>query len=141
MSVLADTIDAYEKNLQLTVNRFNGGVASRSDITLAQTQLASARAENTDLHVARAQYEHAIAMLTGQPPTSLEIGASKIAGPPPPVPMAVPSELLERRPDIAANERQVAAANANVGITEAAYYPTLTLTGTPVLRPRAWCIS
>ena len=79
------------------------------------------------MHIARAQDEHAIAMLTGQPPASLEIGASKIAGPPPPIPMAVPSQLLERRPDIAANERQVAAANANVGIAETAYYPTLTL--------------
>jgi NodT family efflux transporter outer membrane factor (OMF) lipoprotein len=125
--VLRDTIDSYEKNLQLTVNRYNGGVASKSDITLAQTQLAGAKAQSTDLRVARAQYEHAIAMLTGQAPASLEIGVSKIAGAPPPIPLAVPSQLLERRPDIAANERQVAAANANVGIAETAYYPTLTL--------------
>jgi NodT family efflux transporter outer membrane factor (OMF) lipoprotein len=126
-AVLHDTIDSYEKNLQLTMNRYNGGVASKSDVTLAQTQLAGARAQSTDLHVARAQYEHAIAMLTGQPPASLEIGISKIAGPPPPVPLAVPSQLLERRPDIAANERLVAAANANIGLAETAYYPTLTL--------------
>ncbi len=126
-AVLRDTIEAYQQNLQLTINRFNGGVASRTDITLAQTQLAGARAQSTDLHVARAQYEHAIAMLTGQPPASLEIGAGKIGGPPPPIPLAVPSLLLERRPDIAANERQVAAANANIGIAETAYYPTLTL--------------
>ena len=89
--------------------------------------LRARKAQSTDLHVARAQYEHAIAVLTGQPPASLEIGASKIGGPPPPIPMAVPSQLLERRPDIAANERLVAAANANVGIAETAYYPTLTL--------------
>jgi NodT family efflux transporter outer membrane factor (OMF) lipoprotein len=125
--VLHDTIDSYEKNLQLTVNRYNGGVASKSDITLAQTQLSGAKAQSTDLRVARAQYEHAIAMLTGQAPASLEIGVSKIAAAPPPIPLAVPSQLLERRPDIAANERQVAAANANVGIAETAYYPTLTL--------------
>ena len=126
-AILRDTIDAYEKNLQLTTNRYNGGVASKSDVTLAQTQLAGARAESTDTRIARAQYEHAIAMLTGQPPSSLDVGVSKIAGPPPPIPLAVPSQLLERRPDIAANERLVAAANANVGIAETAYYPTLTL--------------
>jgi len=126
-TVLQNTIDSYEKNLQLTMNRYNGGVASKSDVTLAQTQLAGARAQSTDLRVARAQYEHAIATLTGQPPASLEIGASKIEGAPPPIPLVVPSRLLERRPDIAANERLVAAANANIGIAETAYYPTLTL--------------
>jgi NodT family efflux transporter outer membrane factor (OMF) lipoprotein len=109
------------------MNRFNGGVASRSDVTLAQTQLLGAQAQSTDLHIARAQDEHAIAVLTGQPPSMVEIPVLKINGPPPPIPAAVPSVLLERRPDIAANERQVAAANANVGIAEAAYYPTLTL--------------
>ena len=106
-------------------------MASRSDITLAQTQLDGAKAQYTDLHIARAQAEHAIAVLTGRPPSSLEIGTVQIAGPPPPIPIAVPSELLERRPDIAASERQVAAANANIGLAEAAYYPTLTLSATP----------
>ena len=133
LSLLSDTIGAYEKNLQLTTNRHAGGVASRSDITLAQTQLAAARAQSVEMHIARAQDEHAIAMLTGQPPASLAIGASKIDGPPPPIPVAVPSQLLERRPDIAATERQVAAANANIGIAETAYYPTLTLSATPGL--------
>ncbi len=127
LNLLSGTIEAYDKNLQLTMNRYNGGVASKSDITLAQTQLAGAKAQSTDLHIARAQDEHAIAMLTGQLPASLDIGSSKINGPPPPIPIAVPSQLLERRPDIAASERQVAAANANVGIAETAYYPTLTL--------------
>ena len=126
-AILRDTISAYEKNLQLTTNRYNGGVASKSDVTLAQTQLAGARAESTETRITRAQFEHAIAALTGQPPSALDIGDSKIAGPPPPIPVAVPSQLLERRPDIAANERLVAAANANVGIAETAYYPTLTL--------------
>jgi len=133
LKVLADTIVAYEKNLQLTINRYNGGVASKSDITLAQTQLAGAKAQSIDLHIARAQDEHAIAMLSGQLPSSLEIGVSTIAGPPPPIPVSVPSQLLERRPDIAANERQVAAANANVGIAETAYFPTLTLSASPGL--------
>ena len=126
-TVLRDTIVAYQQNLQLTINRFNGGVASRSDITLAQTQLAGAQAQATDLRTSRAQYEHAIAVLTGRPPSAIEIGESKIAGPPPSIPIAVPSLLLERRPDIAANERQMAAANANIGLAQTAYYPTLTL--------------
>jgi NodT family efflux transporter outer membrane factor (OMF) lipoprotein len=132
-ALLVDTIDAYQKNLQLTTDRFNGGVASRSDITLAQTQLASAKAQSTELRVARAQFEHAIATLTGRPPAAVEIGASKIAGPPPPIPTALSSQLLERRPDIAASERQVAAANATVGIAETAFYPTLTLSASPAL--------
>ncbi len=127
LAILRDTIDAYEKNLQLTTNRYNGGVASKSDVTLAQTQLSGARAESTETRITRAQFEHAIAVLTGQAPASLDIANSKIAGPPPSIPVAVPSTLLERRPDIAANERLVAAANANVGIAETAYYPTLTL--------------
>jgi NodT family efflux transporter outer membrane factor (OMF) lipoprotein len=133
LKVLSDTIQAYDKNLQLTMNRYAGGVASKSDITLAQTQLSGAKAQSTDMHIARAEDEHAIAMLTGQPPASLEIGSSTIGAPPPPIPMAVPSELLERRPDIASSERQVAAANANVGIAETAYYPTLSLSATPSL--------
>ena len=131
LNLLSDTIGAYEKNLKLTIDRHSGGVASRSDVTLAETQLAAAKAQSAQMHISRAQDEHAIAMLTGQPPASLEIGASKISGPPPPIPMGVPSQLLERRPDIAANERQVAAANANLGLAAAAYYPTLTLSASP----------
>jgi NodT family efflux transporter outer membrane factor (OMF) lipoprotein len=129
-AVLHDTIEAYQKNLKLTTDRFNGGVASRADITLAQTQLAGAKAQSTDLRVARAQFEHAIAMLTGRPPSALDLAICAIGAPPPPipaVPLAVSSQLLERRPDIAASERQVAAANANVGLARAAFYPTLTL--------------
>ncbi len=128
LAVLKDTIDAYQKNLQLTQDRFRFGLAARSDVTLAQTQLAGANAQATETRITRAQFEHAIAMLTGQLPSTLEIGEVKIAGPPPPIPIGVPSQLLERRPDIAANERLVAAANANVGIAQTAYYPTLTLT-------------
>lgn len=125
-AVLKDTIEAYKKNLELTINRFNGGVASKSDVTLAQTQLYGAQSQSTDLHIARAQDEHAIAMLTGQAPSALEIPTVKMS-PPPPIPMSIPSTLLQRRPDIAADERLVAAANANIGIAQAAYYPTLTL--------------
>ncbi len=125
--VLAETIKAYQRNLQLTENRFRGGVASQSDVVLAQTSLLGAQAQATDLRIARAQDEHAIAMLTGQPPSGVEIPVIKTVTPPPPIPTVVPSVLLERRPDIAANERLVAAANANIGIAQTAYYPTLTL--------------
>ena len=132
-ALLQDTIAAYRTNLQLTMNRYNGGVASKSDVTLAQTQLAGAEAQSTDLHIARAQNEHAIAMLTGRAPSEVSVPTGKINGPPPPIPLAVPSVLLERRPDVASNERQVAAANANIGLAQTAYYPTLTLSAGPGL--------
>ena len=125
-AVLKNTIDAYQRNLTLTINRFNGGVASQSDVTLAQTQLYGAQAQSTDLRITRAQDEHAIAVLTGQAPSMVEIPVLKMT-PPPSIPTVVPSVLLQRRPDIAINERQVAAANANIGIAQTAYYPTLTL--------------
>ncbi len=129
-ALLHDTIEAYEKYLQLTINRFNGGVAAKSDVALAQTQLSGARAQATDQLVTRSQLTHAIAMLTGRSPSTVEIPVGKIAAPPVPIPLAVPSLLLERRPDIAASERLVMAANANVGIAQTAYYPTLTLSAT-----------
>ena len=123
---LKRTIEDYQKNLTLTENRFRGGVASQSDVSLAQTQLLGAQAQSTDLRIARAQDEHAIAVLTGQAPSMVEIPVLKMT-PPPPIPTAIPSVILQRRPDIATNERQVAAANANIGIAQTAYYPTLTL--------------
>ncbi|MDP9169504.1 MAG: efflux transporter outer membrane subunit [Acidobacteriota bacterium] len=130
LALLNDTIAAYEKYLTLTVNRFNGGVASKADVTLAQTQLYTTQAAAADLGVARNQFEHAIAVLTGRPPSDLSIPLGKIPGLPPPIPVGLPSQLLERRPDIAAEERLVAAANANVGLAQTAYYPTLTLSAT-----------
>ena len=132
-AILQNTIEAYRRNLQLTINRYNGGVASKSDVTLAQTQLAGAQAQSTDLRIARATNEHAIAVLTGQAPAELSIPVRKIDAPPPPIPVTVPSLLLERRPDIAAAERQVASANANIGLAQTAYYPTLSLSATPGL--------
>jgi NodT family efflux transporter outer membrane factor (OMF) lipoprotein len=116
--LLDDTIKAYQTNLTLTINRFNGGVAAKSDVTLAQTQLYTTQASRTDLLTTRNQLEHAIAVITGVAPSELTIATGKIPGPPPP------------RPDIAAEERLVAAANANVGIAQTAYYPTLTLSAT-----------
>jgi NodT family efflux transporter outer membrane factor (OMF) lipoprotein len=130
LALLNDTIEAYQRYLTLTMNRFNGGVASKADVTLAQTQLYTTQAAATDLGVNRNILEHAIAVLTGQPPAALEIPRGKITDVAPPIPTALPSQLLERRPDIAAEERLVAAANANVGIAETAYYPTLTLSAT-----------
>jgi len=131
LSLLDDTIKAYQTNLTLTQNRFAGGVAARSDVTLAQTQLYTTQASRTDLVTTRDQLEHAIAVIVGKAPAELSIEAGKIAMlQPPPIPVAVPSVLLERRPDIAAQERLIAAANANVGIAQTAYYPTLTLSAT-----------
>jgi NodT family efflux transporter outer membrane factor (OMF) lipoprotein len=129
-ALLTDTVTAYDKALQLTTNRFNGGVASKADVMQARTQLETTRAQLIDLGVARAQFEHAIAVLTGQPPSNLTLPPGKIAGSPPPIPAGLPSQLLERRPDIAAAERQMAAANAEIGLARAAYYPTLTLSAT-----------
>lgn len=123
------TITAYERALKLTVDRFNGGVASKADVLQAQTQLASTRAQATSLNAQRSQFEHAIAVLTGQPPANLTLGTGSIQAPPPPIPTGLPSELLERRPDIASAERRVAAANAQIGLAEVAFYPTLTLNG------------
>ena len=133
LSLLNDTIAAYETFLQLTVNRFNGGIASRAEISLAQTQLYTAQAAAVDLAVARNNFEHAIAVLTGRPPSALKLPRGRISGPPPPVPVAVPSVLLERRPDVAAQERNVMLANTNIGLQETAFYPTLTISATPSL--------
>ena len=140
-SVLQDTIDAYEKNLQLTHDRYNGGVASKSDITLAQTQLAGAKAQSTETrdHASAVRARHRRADRPARHPRSISAPA-RSPRPPPPIPVAVPSQLLERRPDIAANERQVAAANANVGIAETAYYPTLTLSASAGLLSTIWRI-
>lgn len=125
--LLEDTIVAYDKALQLTINRYNGGVASQADVAQARTQVDTTRADRTDLDVTRSLYEHAIAILTGRTPSELTIPPGRITGPPPPIPVGLPSLLLERRPDIAAFERQVAALNAEVGLAETAYYPILTL--------------
>lgn len=130
LALLQDTLANYERFLKLTMNRFSGGVASKVDVTLAQTQLFTTQAQATDLDVNRNQLEHAVAVITGQPPSALSIPRGRIASLPPPIPVAVPSALLERRPDIAAQERLVAASNASVGIAQVAFYPTLTLSAT-----------
>jgi len=127
VALLQTTVKSYEDSLKLTQARFNAGIASGSDVAQAQTLLDAAKVQLIDYGVARAQFEHAIAILMGKPPAQVSIAAEPIKILPPPVPVAVPSTLLERRPDIATAERQMAAQNEEIGITKAAYYPSLTL--------------
>jgi NodT family efflux transporter outer membrane factor (OMF) lipoprotein len=125
---LLDTaIAGYEKTLQININRHDQGVASGADVAQAQTQLETTRAQAIDLGVARAELEHAIAVLTGKPPADLTIPQAPLGVAPPAIPVELPAELLERRPDVAAAERRVAAANAQIGVATAAYFPSLTL--------------
>src|SRR6185295_12715630 len=112
---------------QMTVNRFNQGVVSGVDVAQARTLLETTRAQATDLLVSRAQLEHAIATLTGRPPSDVTIAPAPAVPPPPDIPPTLPSDLLERRPDIAAAERRVASANAQVGVATAAFFPRLLL--------------
>ena len=124
------TVTAFEQALQLTTNRYNQGVVSGVDVAQAQTQLETARAQWIDLGVARALLEHAIATLIGEPPVELTIASGTLVSEPPAIPIGLPSDLLERRPDIASAERRVALANAQVGVATAAFFPTITLNGT-----------
>src|SRR5713101_3014816 len=128
--LLDDTVKAYSDNLQLTLNRFKGGVAPKADVAQAQTQLDTTRVQDTDVTVQRAQFEHAIAILIGKPPADFSLAAAPLNHKPPSTPIGLPSELLQRRPDIAAAERRVAEANQQIGIARAAYFPTVTLGGT-----------
>ena len=122
-------ITAFEKALELTTNRYNQGVASQVEVLQARTQLEITRAQAIDIGVQRAQFEHAIAILLGKPPAEFSIPPSPITVIPPVIPIGLPSELLERRPDIAAAERRMAAANEQIGIAQTAFYPTITLGG------------
>jgi NodT family efflux transporter outer membrane factor (OMF) lipoprotein len=127
--LLDDTVKAYTDALQLTVNRFDGGAAPKSDVAQAQTQLDAARVQQTDITVQRAQFEHAIAVLTGKPPAQVTLGATRSDFQPPDIGVGLPSQLLERRPDIAAAERRVAEANEQIGIARAAFFPSIFLNG------------
>ncbi len=127
--LLATTVAGYETALRLTTNRYNQGVASGVDVAQAQTQLETTRVQAIDLGVARAQLEHAIAVLLGKPPADFGLPEEPIHVVPPEIPVGLPSEILERRPDVAAAERRVAAANAEVGVATAGYFPILTLPG------------
>ena len=120
-------VAAFERALQLTEERFRGGVASREDVDLANTQLEQTRAEDIDITSARDQFEHAVAVLVGKPASEFRLGEAQLPATPPTPPPGLPSELLERRPDIAGAERRVASANEQVGIARAAFFPTITL--------------
>jgi NodT family efflux transporter outer membrane factor (OMF) lipoprotein len=145
--LLDDTVAAYRQAVQLTEDRYDGGAAPLSDVTQARTQLQTALVQDSDVTIERAQFEHAIAVLTGQAPATLALAPTPVTVNPPAIPAipgALPSQLLERRPDIAADERRMAAANEQIGIAQAAFYPTLDLSaevglnGTSLLNIFTW---
>ena len=135
--LLDATVVDFEKALQLTQARYHGGVASDVDVAQAETQLETTRAQDIETGVARAQFEHAIAVLTGQNASTFSISPAPLTATPPQIPLGLPSELLERRPDIAAAERRVASANAQIGIATAAYYPQISLSASGGLESAA----
>ena len=128
--LLRDTVAQYEQALQLNVDRYEGGLASEVEVEQARTILETTRAEMVDVGVARSQYEHAVAILIGKTPAEFSLPPLPLSTPPPAIPVGIPSELLERRPDIAAAERRVASANAQVGLAKTAYYPLVNILGT-----------
>jgi NodT family efflux transporter outer membrane factor (OMF) lipoprotein len=128
--LLNSTVTQFEKALELTESRFAGGIASEVEVQQARTQLETTRAMAVDIGVLRSQFEHAVATLIGQSASTFDLPPLPLTTPPPLIPSGVPSELLERRPDIAAVERRVAAANAQIGVAKAAYYPQINLGAT-----------
>jgi len=128
--LLEEAVTAYERALELAQNRFRGGIVSAADVDQAETQLETTRAQAADVQVDRAQLQHAIAVLVGQSPSSFVLPLAPLETEPPAVPIGVPSDLLERRPDIASAERRMAQAGSNVGVAQAAFYPLLTLGAT-----------
>lgn len=127
--LLQETVAAYQRSLQITQNQYKAGVVAKTDVIAAQTQLEGTRSQLIGLGVQRAQLEHAIAVLIGRPPAEFSIAPAQLGTAVPVIPTGLPSTLLERRPDIAAAERQMAAANAEIGVAVAAYFPDLTLSG------------
>jgi NodT family efflux transporter outer membrane factor (OMF) lipoprotein len=125
--LLNSTVTQYEQALELIKSRYAGGIASDVEVQQAATQLQTTRAQAIDVGVARAQYEHAVAVLIGKPPASFSLAPLPLTAPPPAIPVGLPSDLLERRPDIAAAERLMASANAQIGVAKSAYYPLVNL--------------
>jgi NodT family efflux transporter outer membrane factor (OMF) lipoprotein len=132
--LLDATVASYQKAYDLTRNRYQGGVAAKADLLQAETQLKTTRAQAIDLGVQRAQLEHAIALLIGKPASSFTLPAAPFAAVFPQIPAALPSQLLERRPDIASVERRMAAANAQIGVAQAAYYPNISISASAGLQ-------
>ncbi|HEY3928721.1 MAG TPA: efflux transporter outer membrane subunit [Candidatus Koribacter sp.] len=128
--LLDATVKAYQESVQLTQALYETGIDSQESVLQAETQLATAQAQDTNVGILRAQYEHAIAMLVGKPASQFSVAPMPLNARPPSIPTGVPSKLLERRPDIAAAERGMEAANAQIGVAVAAFYPNLTLSGT-----------
>jgi len=126
-ALLDETVKAYQDSFDIEKERYDAGLSSNEDVKQAETQLETAQAQSVDLGILRAQYEHAIALLVGKPPAEFSLPAQALEANPPAVPAEMPAQLLERRPDIAAAERSMAEANANIGVAKAAYYPTITL--------------
>jgi NodT family efflux transporter outer membrane factor (OMF) lipoprotein len=129
LRLLRDSVARYERSLQLTRNQYDAGIVSRADVVQAEAQLNSTRAQVYEVELSRAQLEHAIAILLGKAPADFSIAATTAPLEVPALPSALPSELLVRRPDIAANERRMAQANAQIGAAQAQFYPTLSLVG------------
>ena len=127
--LLQSTVVAYEKALELTQNRYKAGLASAVDVAQAETQLRTTRAQAIDVGVNRAAFEHAIAVLIGKPPAQFSLPSSPLRAVPPAIPPGLPSDLLERRPDVAASERRMQESNAQIGVAKSAYYPLVTLSG------------
>jgi NodT family efflux transporter outer membrane factor (OMF) lipoprotein len=136
--LLDDTVVAEQLSLQITESRYRFGVAARADVVSAQAQLLSSQAQQVNAGIQRAILEHAIAVLVGQQPASFALNPSAMRTDVPTVPAGIPSTLLERRPDVAEAERKVAAANAQIGVAKAAYFPTLTLAGSDEYQAHAW---
>jgi len=134
----AKTLQAYQRSLNITQNRYQSGVAGQADVESARAQLENARTDALALEWQRAQYEHALAVLTGQPPSAFALAASSGIGKLPEIPVGLPSQLLERRPDVAAAERRTAEANAQIGVAEAAWFPDLTLSAEGGLSSGRW---
>jgi NodT family efflux transporter outer membrane factor (OMF) lipoprotein len=128
--LLDSTVVAFQQSLDLTKALYETGIDSEESVAQAENQLNTTRAEDTNLGIARAEFEHAIALLIGQSASAFSIPVEPLKAAPPAIPFGVPSELLERRPDVAMAERQMASANALIGVAKAAYYPTVTLSAT-----------
>lgn len=136
--LLQQTVDAYERSLTMTQNRYQAGVAAQADVAVSRTQLENTRTQLLALDWQRAQLEHAVAVLVGLPPSGFALNEAQVLGTVPSIPVGLPSQLLERRPDVAAAERRTAEANAQIGVAQAAWFPDLSLSAQAGFRSGQW---